>query len=148
MTIRRWKQHDLNQIMELLHELNDALNEDQPIDLSALNDHFNHMERYPELYENAVFEENGTVIGFISIVYYRSVYHRKGTALINELVVSEAHRGKKIGERLLEYAIQRARTLDMDEIEVGVMPDNSGAIRFYKKHGLTEEYLLMGLEFD
>ncbi|MDY0095956.1 MAG: GNAT family N-acetyltransferase [Candidatus Vecturithrix sp.] len=76
------------------------------------------------------------------------MYHKQGTALINELIVSKAYRNQKIGEQLLQYGINAARERGMDEIEVGVMKDNSGAIRFYKKHGITAEYVLLGLEFD
>ncbi|MBN1241860.1 MAG: hypothetical protein JXA15_04035 [Spirochaetales bacterium] len=30
----------------------------------------------------------------------------------------------------------------------GVMRDNENAIRFYKAHGISEEYLLLGKEFE
>ena len=148
MAIRKWQEQDLPQIIALLQELNEALGEDQAIDDITVHDHYVNMNAQPEIYENYVFEGNGIVVGFLSLLFYRTIYHKRGTALINELIVSQASRNKKIGEQLLQYGINAARERGMDEIEVGVMQDNIGAIRFYKKHGITEEYVLLGLEFD
>lgn len=138
----------LGQIISLLQELNEALGEHQEIDPIKVREHYVKMNAQPEIYENYVFEEHGVVIGFLSLLFYRSIYHKRGTALINELIVSKAYRNKKIGEKLLKYAMNVSRDLGMDEIEVGVMKNNFEAIRFYKKHGITEEYVLLGMEFD
>lgn len=148
MAIRKWQEQDLPQIIALLQELNEALGEDQKIDDSTVRDHYVNMNAQPEIYENYVFEDNGMVVGFLSLLFYRTIYHKRGTALINELIVSKASRNQKIGEQLLQYGINAARERGMDEIEVGVMQDNIGAIKFYKKHGITEEYVLLGLEFE
>jgi len=56
--------------------------------------------------------------------------------------------GAGIGGRLLEYGIQLAKQRSLDEIEVGVMKENAGAIDFYKWHGISEEYALLVLEFE
>lgn len=146
-TIRQWRKEDIDSIIDLLYALNASLGEDQEIEKGNVVTHFQRMQHYPDIYENLVYEEDGNIIGFISILYYRSVYHRVGTALINELIVSENHRNKNIGKKLLETAIAHARQRGMDEIEVGVMKDNTNAIRFYKKNGVNEEYYLLGKEF-
>ncbi|GAK59929.1 GCN5-related N-acetyltransferase [Candidatus Vecturithrix granuli] len=147
MAIRKWQEQDLPQIIALLQELNEALGEDQEIDDSTVREHYVNMNEQPEVYENYVFEDNGMVAGFLSLLFYRTIYHKRGTALINELIVSKAYRNQKIGEQLLQYGMNAARERGMDEIEVGVMQDNIGAIKFYKKHGITEEYVLLGMEF-
>ncbi|HTX73296.1 MAG TPA: GNAT family N-acetyltransferase [Rectinemataceae bacterium] len=148
MGIRPWDEGDLAQVVALLQELNEALGEDQVLDLETVKEHYLSMRNQGETYESYVFEEHGRVLGFLSIVFYRSVYHRQGTALVNELVVTRRERGRKIGEALLQRAIDRARERGMDELEVGVMKDNVDAIAFYKRQGVTEEYLLLGMEFD
>jgi len=109
--------------------------------------HYNEMTKSKDIYENYVYEEDGAVIGFLSLIHYRSVYHKKGTTLINELVVLKGSRNKGIGGELLKYGIERAKEKGMDEIEVGVMKKNTKAIEFYKEHGITEEYYLLGMEF-
>lgn len=147
MNIRPWNENDLAAILSLLNELNEALSGDQPISLEIIRSHYIEMMKSPEIYENYVAEVAGKVVGFISLVNYRSVYHRKGTTLINELVISSSYRNQGIGEALLKFSIQKAQEQSMDEIEVGVMKENCRAIAFYKRHGIDEEYLLLGKEF-
>jgi len=147
MEIRSWREEDLPQVTALLAELDDALGEAQAVCLDDVRRQFRLMESEPRAYSNFVCEEEGAVMGFLSLLFYRSVYHREGTAQINELVVAKDSRGQGIGEALLAHAMALARARNMDEIEVGVMKDNTKAIRFYKRHGLDEEYFLLGMEF-
>ena len=106
------------------------------------------MLKYPEIYSNYVATENDKIVGFLSIVFYKTFLHKGGTALINELVVAEAHRNKGIGRRLIQKAIQSAKSRGMDEIEVGTEISNTIAQNFYKKVGFNEEHVLLGREFE
>lgn len=148
MEIRSWRKEDLPGVTAILAELDDALGETQAVAVADVERQFRLMESEPGTYANLVCEADGAVKGFLSLLFYRSVYHREGTAQINELVVSKDSRGRGIGEALLGRAIALARARNMDEIEVGVMKDNEKAIRFYKRHGLDEEYFLLGKEFS
>lgn len=104
----------------------------------------------PAFYMNRVAcrEEDGRVIGFVSVVFYKSLLHKGGSALINELVVDAAQRGRGVGRTLLDEAIAEARTRGMDEIEVSTFFGNDAAIRLYRSAGFTEEYLMLGMELD
>lgn len=146
--IRSWTADDLPAVKRLMDQLARHLGEEHIVSLDLMERHFREMEKLPALYDCFVCESGGAVIGFISIVYYRSVFHRVGTALINELAVDESHRGRGIGKELLHRAVEAAKKRWMDEIEVGVMHENASARRFYKKNGFDEEYLLLGMEFD
>ncbi len=148
MPIREWKETDIDHVIGLLNELNEALKEDQQIVKKNVEDHYFIMQKNKEIYMNFVYEEKGKCIGFISMICYRSIYHKKGTALINELVVSKEHRNQGIGEKLLEHCIKIAKKSQMDDIEVGVMKENIKAINFYKKHGMNEECYLLGMDFE
>jgi len=145
--IREWLEPDLPVIMELLEELNKSLDEDQELSIGTIREHYFSMIKMPNIYKSLVYEEDGKIHGFISMIFYQSIYHKVGTALINELVVSNEKRNMKIGRQLLEYGIELAKKMNMDEIEIGVMKENKQAIRFYKRNGITEEYLLLGKEF-
>jgi ribosomal protein S18 acetylase RimI-like enzyme len=144
--LRSWEEGDLPRILDLLKVLAEKLGDGMVFDMDRLRRQFRAMKRKGELYECFVCEEEGRVTGFVSVVFYESVFHMKGTALISELVVEEGSRGSGIGERLLRRAVEEAEIRDMDEVEVGVMKENEEAIRFYKKRGLVEEYLLLGLD--
>ncbi|WP_034264884.1 GNAT family N-acetyltransferase [Aminiphilus circumscriptus] len=148
MRVRKMIEADLPRVALLLEELSTALGEDRPLDENDLRRHFANMDAQDETYENYVCEHEDEVIGFLSLLFYRSLYHRNGTVLINELIVSEKHRGRNAGASLLKYAVGRAREHSMDEIEVGVMQANERARSFYQRHGLSTEYLLLGMDFD
>lgn len=145
--IRAWQKKDIEQITSLLNQLKHDLHENNDISPDNVHEQYKKMKGN-DVYTSYVYEDNNKVIGFVSVIYYRSVFHKKGTALINELVVEKENRGKGIGKKLLDYIIKEALVMEMDEIEVGVMKENENAISFYKKNGMDEEYYLLGKEFD
>ena len=146
MTIRKWNASDLDEIMNLLQQLNEALNEQQEINAESINVHFKKMEELKDVYENYVLEKDNKVIGYMSLLFYRSLFHKVGTAQVNELIIDKAYRNKSYGKELLEYGIKRAVDRGMDEVEIGVEKENKKAIEFYKRNGIDEEYLLLGKE--
>ena len=148
MIIREWTINDLDRIMKLLTQMNEALSENQSLLEINIKEHFVKMEQQKEIYENYVVEEKQKVIGYISLLFYRSLFHKKGTAQVNELIIDKEYRNKGLGRTLLEYGIRRAKERGMDEIEIGVEKENIKAIKFYKDNGIKEEYLLLGKEFD
>jgi len=54
------------------------------------------MNRAPEIYHNLVATDDQVIIGFISVIFYKTLFHKGGTALINELVVEAAYRGRGV----------------------------------------------------
>ena len=153
MYIRECEEKDIKQITILLNELQNHLNKLKNI----FNNNKKKQEEYirlnfermknDEYYKSYVYIENNEIIGFISMIFYRSLLHHNGTALINELIVKHNNRNKGIGEKLLLMAIKEAKKKEMDEIEAGVLKENADAIRFYKRNGFDEEYYLLGMEF-
>lgn len=114
------------------------------IDVEAL---FLEMSGSPRFYQNWVAVEGERVIGFLSLIFYRTLFHAGGTALVNELIVDRDRRGGGVGRLLMDRAVAEARGRGMDEIEVGTETDNAAARRFYKKNGFDGEYVLLGMEF-
>jgi ribosomal protein S18 acetylase RimI-like enzyme len=145
--IREWTISDLAQICTLLNQLSDDLHENEHVEINDIKAQFEGMKN-DSVYSAFVYEEKGIIFGFISVVFYRSVFHKNGTALVNELVIHKNERGKGIGTKLLEFVINESRKRKMDEIEIGVMKENVNAINFYKQNGLNEEYYLLGKEFE
>jgi len=105
------------------------------------------MQSRPDMYANYVYVLDGKVIGFVSVVFYQTFFHKVGTAQVNELVVDEQFRGKGIGQALMKTAEQEARHRGMDELEVGTESNNLTAQKFYRKYGFDEEYVSFGMEF-
>ena len=99
-----------------------------------------------DIYKNYVAKSDNKIVGFISMVFYKTCFHPGGTALINELIVAQKYRGKGIGKSLLERAIKVAVDNSSNEIEVSTTNDNEAAIRFYQRNGLIDESILLGKE--
>lgn len=137
---------DLKAVSDLLNELKEAASTDLDFHEEGLKTVFQAMDD-SNVYLNVVAEVDGKIAGFISVVFYKTLFHMGGTALINELIVSRNYRGKGIGRLLIERAKEEAITRGMDELEVGTEKTNEGAQAFYKKCGFDEEYILLGMEF-
>jgi ribosomal protein S18 acetylase RimI-like enzyme len=148
MPIREWRLEDLPRVRALLSELSASIGHGYHADDEVLRNHFQLMAKQPDVYATFVAEEDDEIVGFVSVVFYRSVLHHTGTALVNELVVAENRRGRGLGEELLSLCVELARQRGCDEIEVGVEKGNQRAIDFYRKNGMDEEYVLLGREFE
>jgi ribosomal protein S18 acetylase RimI-like enzyme len=147
MKIRSMIRHDIPAVLILMDELNLEFVEDGQVDEETMSEHFEARHRNSDMYQNLVLEVDKQIIGFMSLLFYRSFLHHKGTALINELIVKKEFRGSNYGKELLHHGINKAREMGLDEIEAGVMKDNVKALEFYKKNGLDLEYQLLGMEF-
>jgi ribosomal protein S18 acetylase RimI-like enzyme len=148
VNIRMCREKDLPEVIALMTELQETTSSEEEFDPEIVSKVFSEMDRYPEMYLNLVAELSGKVVGFISVIFYKTVFHKGGTALINELVVTNSQRGRGIGQYLVERAKEEAMSRRMDEIEVGTERTNKAAYDFYRKNGFDQEYVLLGIEFD
>ncbi|HUV08389.1 MAG TPA: GNAT family N-acetyltransferase [Spirochaetia bacterium] len=142
--IREAQISDAESISLLLKDLNEAVRSPGDMDVQSVRDVLKSMNDCKEIYRNYVGVLGGRIVGFISLIFYKSFLHTGGTALVNELVVSKRHRDKGIGRVLMERAVRSAQEAGMDEIEVGTEMENKKAQRFYRKNGFSEEYILLG----
>ncbi len=148
MPVRFCEDKDLPAVVELINQLSEASGIQKEFQLSHFWKLFNTMIDHPEMYANFVYDSDGKVTGFISIVFYKTFFHRVGTAQVNELVVDKNYRGQGIGHALMKAAEEEARRRNMDELEVGTENENHLAQKFYRKYGFNEEYVLFGMEFE
>ena len=139
---------DLDLLKGLLKELEESsqtLHDPESINFDLM---FEEMGRLPSIYSNIIAMEGRKAVGFLSMISYKTFLHRGGTALINELVVSEKYRRKGVGSMLIQKAIEIAKQNGMDELEVGTEKENKSAQSFYKKSGFDKEYALFGNVFS
>ncbi len=145
--VRELRYGDLDAVVSLLGQLGEVTSTGSPIEDRSVHKTYELMVRFPDVYRNYVAVEHSRVVGLISLVFYKTLLHEGGTALINELVVSGSERGRGIGTRLIKAGIAAAREYGMEEIEVGTESGNRDARRFYKHIGFNLEYVLFGMEF-
>lgn len=148
VNIRECLESDLPVVVHLLNQLSETANGPEELSSAAVAGVFVECRRHPEFYLNLVAEMDGRVVGFESVVFYKTLFHKGGTALINELVIDREARRAGIGAALVERARQEALARGMDEMEVGTEVDNHVARAFYARCGFDEEYVLLGMEFD
>jgi PhnO protein len=133
---------DAPHVVRLITDLARADGENSPI-----------TERYVSQYLSAsgsrllVAEVEGQVVGLLSYSVRPNLYHAADSGLIEELIVAEDRRGSGIGSALLAEALRRLESTGCAEVSVSTMPDNDGAQRFYRSHGLIEEAVFLEKHF-
>jgi ribosomal protein S18 acetylase RimI-like enzyme len=134
--VRAATPQDIDIIVRLIQELVATGGEVSPISAT-------YVEKYLASPQSKVLlaEVNEQIAGLISYSIRPDLYHAGDCCLVEELMVQEGARGRGIGSALLTELFSRLK--DCVEVGLGVMPDNTRAIAFYRKHGLVEEALLL-----
>ena len=100
-----------------------------------------------DAYQVLLAEDEGQVVGLLSLSFRHTLFHPAPSALLDELVVEQGHRGRGVGRQLMAEAIERCRAAGCCEIEVGTERSNEAAQKFYRQHGFSHEAVLFELEF-
>jgi GNAT superfamily N-acetyltransferase len=132
ITIRRAVKEDCPRLLELVTEL--AIYEKAPDDVTVTLEHFTEsgFGKNP-VWWAFVAEEDGIIHGFA--LYYIRYSTWKGQAMyLEDIIVTEAMRGKKIGKLLFERLIEEAKEKKLHRIVWQVLEWNEPAINFYKKY--------------
>ena len=141
MSIRKGEVKDLPRLLELIQEL--AIYEREP---DAVKVTVEELERdgfgeHP-LFGFFVAEEAGEIVGIAHYYYRYSTWNGK-VLYLEDLIVTEAQRGKGYGKKLLDRIIQQAAADNCRLCTWQVLDWNEPSIEFYKKIGanLDEEWI-------
>lgn len=123
---------DCPRLMELVHEL--ALFEKAPDEVTVTLDEFIGAGFGAKpVWKAFVAEADGVIVGFA--VYYIRYSTWKGSRLyLEDLIITEAYRGKGLGKLLFNRLIQEARELGFSGMVWQVLDWNEPAINFYNKY--------------
>jgi GNAT superfamily N-acetyltransferase len=133
--IRRAKKSDCVRLLELIQEL--AVYEKAPEEVTVTLAHFEESG----FGENPVWwafvaEVNGVVVGLA--LYYICYSTWKGQRMyLEDILVTEEMRGKKIGSMLFDQLIQEAKEKKLKGMNWQVLDWNEPAINFYKKYNAS-----------
>jgi len=123
---------------ELIRELARAEGETSPVTPEFVRDYLAHPGSHILL-----AEEDGQVVGLLSYSAHPDLFHAGLCGEIEALVVREEARGKGVGQTLVEQVMAIAEEQGWAEVSVSTMPDNTGALHFYRKMGFGDEAVLL-----
>ncbi|GGB08748.1 GNAT family N-acetyltransferase [Mucilaginibacter rubeus] len=137
VNIRYAVQSDCPRLMELVHEL--ALYEKAPEEVTVTLQHFEETGFGPNpVWKAFVAEVDGVVVGFA--LYYVRYSTWKGSRMyLEDLIVTEEMRGKKIGKLLFDRLLREAKERGFSGMVWQVLDWNEPAINFYNKYGANIE---------
>lgn len=147
-TIRAAVKEDCSTMMELINEL--ALYEKAPQEVTVSFEHFVESGFGPNpVWWAFVAEQEGKVIGF-ALFYIRYSTWKGQRLYLEDLLVTEALRGKGIGSLLFDRLIEECRLKKYSGMVWQVLDWNEPAINFYKKYNanLDPEWVNGSLSFD
>jgi len=130
--IRKAVKQDCPRLLELVQELADY--EKAPQEVTVTLEHFQEsgFGNNP-VWWAFVAEVDGTVQGFA--LYYIRYSTWKGQRMyLEDLLVTESIRGKKLGKLLFDRLIEEAKEKNLSAIVWQVLEWNEPAINFYKKY--------------
>jgi GNAT superfamily N-acetyltransferase len=135
MNIRKGKEEDLASLFKLVREL--AIYEKAGDQISTTLEQMK-IDGFGErpIFEFFVAEKKDIILG--TAIYYTRYSTWKGKRLyLEDLIVTEAARGQRLGLALLDKLVDEAKATNCTGVMWQVLDWNEPAIDFYKKYGAS-----------
>ncbi|MEO8540615.1 MAG: GNAT family N-acetyltransferase [bacterium] len=143
LIVRRASENDLPRIVELIHlgAVDGRGDEEQGPPLpEAYYQAFRSFEHFPEA-KVMVAELDGEVVGTFQFHLLPSLSNRaKPAAEVESVHVAEAFRGQRIGEAMIQWAIEEARRLGCKRVQLTSNKSRLDAHRFYERLGFVKSH--------
>lgn len=133
LKIRKAEPEDMSQVLDLIIELAHFEKEPDAVIVTEeqlIKDGFG---KTP-LFQCFVAEQKNKVLG-MALCYFRYSTWKGKTLHLEDLIVSEAYRGKNIGLQLYKQVMHFATENHVKRVEWAVLDWNQNAIDFYEKTG-------------
>ena len=148
ISIRRALEPDVPRMLELVKEL--ALFERAPQEVTVSLEHMRDAGFGPDpVWVGWVAEADGVIMG-MAVCYERYSTWKGRRLYLEDIIVTEAARGHRIGERLFRQCVAYAVEMNYSGMLWQVLDWNADAIRFYDRFGASysKEWLNGSLEFE
>lgn len=96
----------------------------------------------PRLGEIMLADENGRIIGMVSLLYTVSTALGAKVALLEDMIVDPSRRGQGIGSKLLDYALRVSRERGCARVTLLTDACNTDAHRFYERFGFKKSAMI------
>jgi ribosomal protein S18 acetylase RimI-like enzyme len=151
MKIRKAKKDDVPEIVRMLAsdnlgELREDYQEPLPVKYSRAFENID-----GDLNQELIVIENEDkiIIGTLQLTFVQYLTYQGGMrAQIEAVRISEDYRGKGIGEKLFNWAIERSKEKGAHLVQLTTDKKREEAFRFYEKLGFIASHEGMKLHFD
>ena len=146
--IRKAERPDCAAMLELVRKL--AVYEKDPEAVTVTLEHFEASGFGPKpVWWAWVAEYEGRIIG-MALYYIRYSTWKGQRMYLEDIVITEAHRGKGAGKLLMDALISEARERGLGGVTWQVLDWNEPAIKFYEKYGASfhPEWINVALELS
>lgn len=149
ISIRKAKKKDSAAIEELYTELekDGVFYQPEHFVLSKTGERSRQMEGVLKSDTQVMFvaEDGGTIIGFAHVLFAKakafSCLKPQSNIYLQDLVVTQSYRNRKIGTMLLEAAKQYGIEKGADFFRTQVFPGNVDGMRFYERNGFSTKMI-------
>ena len=140
--IRDARSEDASDIVRLIQELaaDDGVQ-------SPINEAYARYYLSQPHYHALLAEADGLVMGLLAYMMKADLFHGGETCYISELIVTDGQRDRGIGSALMQALFHRLEEDGCVEVSVSTMPNNRGAIAFYRRHGMVDEAVFLEKHF-
>lgn len=148
IVIREGIREDLPRVLELIEELAEYERAAEEVSNTLTMMETDGFGPNP-IYGFFVAEEEGIIHG-LSLYYYRYSTWKGKRLYLEDIIVTQSHRGKGIGKELFDTTMKKALTENCTGMMWQVLEWNTPAIEFYKKYNarLDSEWINCHLEAD
>lgn len=145
MQIRNMRLEDYQEFDRLMAQVHRLHVQGRP-DLYINVDHVYSIDEFKKMVEDQNMitvlaeEEGGTVIG-ICIVAMRAktCMVERRTAYMEDLCVTQSHRGKGVGKALFQHVKETAKEMGAERLDLMVWSFNENALKFYEEMGMKPQ---------
>ena len=131
--VRKAERQDMPQVLDLIRELAVFEKEPDAVEVTVEDLETEGYGNNP-LFHCFVAELDEKIVG-IALVYYRFSTWKGRTIHLEDLIVSESHRGTGIGMALYKKVMEFADENKVKRVEWNVLDWNTNAIEFYENTG-------------
>ncbi len=142
INIRPAEGKDIPAVVALVQELARSIGETSPLTAD-------YVRMYLETKGVGIIlaEDEREILGLLSYTLKPNLYHAGNCCIIEELIVAQKARSHGVGKILVEYLIDKLRREKCAEISVSAVKENTRAIEFYRRLGLTDEAVYLEKHF-
>lgn len=142
MTIRKAMPFDLPELNQLLGILFTQESEFEPHEKHQLKALSTILYNSP-IGDIFVVSKSGEIIAMVTLLYTISTALGGTVAMLEDMIVHPQHRDKKVGTKLIQYAINHAKEIGCKRITLLTDNDNTLAQEFYLKNGFEHSSMLV-----